>query len=198
MAASPNNTLNDDILEQSRYSRMAIWLHWLIALLIIGQLIGGKIMTWMGPTSLKFEIYQYHKSIGIMILLLSLLRLGWRLAHKPPALPEGMKAWERRAASLSHKGFYALMIGIPLSGWAMVSASTFGIKTKLFKTLPWPHIPGVPQSKDLETGLKTLHEYLGVLIFLLLAMHIGAALKHHFKDKDDVLTRMIPWIKARK
>ena len=155
-------------------------------------------MTMMDPTSLKFELYQYHKSFGIMILLLSVLRLLWRLGHKPPALPETMKPWERRLASLSHKAFYALMIGIPLSGWAMVSASTFGIKTKLFKTVTWPHIPGIPQSESLEAGLKTLHEYLGILIFILLAMHIGAALKHHFKNKDDVLTRMIPRIKARK
>lgn len=182
----------------NRYSKVAIWLHWLIALLIIGQLVGGKVMTWMGPTTLKFELYQYHKSFGIMILLLSLLRLLWRLGHKPPALPAGMKTWERRAASISHKAFYVLMIGIPLSGWAMVSASTLNIKTKLFKTVPWPHIPGIPQSEGLGTSLKTAHEYLAILVFLLLAMHIGAALKHHFKNKDDVLSRMIPWIKPRK
>ena len=183
--------------KQSRYSRVAIILHWLIALLIIGQLAGGKIMTMMDPTTLKFEIYQYHKSFGIMILLLSFLRLFWRLGHKPPALPETMKPWERRVSGLTHKGFYALMIGIPLSGWAMVSASTFGIKTKLFKTVPWPHIPGIPQSADLEKMLKTTHEWLAILVFVLLALHIGAALKHHFKNKDDVLGRMVPWIKPK-
>ena len=187
----------DETTKNARYSKVAIWLHWLIALLIIGQLLGGKIMTWMGPTSLKFELYQYHKSFGIMILLLSVVRLIWRLRHKPPALPAGMKVWERRAASLSHKAFYVLMIGIPLSGWAMVSASTLNIKTQLFKTIPWPHIPGIPQSESLGMSLKTAHEYLAILVFLLLIMHIGAALKHHFKQKDDVLTRMIPGLKPR-
>lgn len=184
-------------LTQSRYSRVAIWLHWIIAVLIIGQLVGGKVMTWMDPTSLKFELYQYHKSFGIMILLLSFIRLFWRFGHKPPALPETMKPWERRLAGLSHKAFYALMIGIPLSGWAMVSASTFGIKTKLFKIVPWPHIPGVPQSTDLENILKSVHEWMGVFIFVLLALHIGAALKHHYKDKDNVLSRMVPWVKSK-
>jgi len=183
--------------QTSRYSRVAIWLHWMIALLIIGQLVGGKIMHIMDPSSLKFELYQYHKSFGIMILLLSVLRLVWRLAHKPPALPETMKPWERRVAGLSHKAFYALMIGIPLSGWAMVSASTFGLKTKLFKAVPWPHIPGIPQSESLETQLKQAHELLAILVFVLLLLHIGAALKHHFKDKDDVLTRMVPRLKQK-
>ncbi len=181
----------------SQYSRVAIWLHWLIALLIMTQLLSGKIMQAMGPSSLKFEVYQYHKSFGIMILLLSILRLIWRLTHKAPALPDTMKSWEKRLARLSHKVFYALMIGIPLSGWAMVSASTFGIKTRLFKLITWPHIPGVPQSESLEGQLKQAHEILAVLIVLLLALHIGAALKHHFKDKDDVLTRMIPRLKPR-
>ena len=182
----------------SRYSRIAIWLHWMIAILIIGQLAGGKIMHLMDPSSLKFELYQYHKSFGIMILLLSCLRLFWRLGHKPPALPTTMKPWEQRVANLSHKAFYVLVIGIPLSGWAMVSASTFGLKTKLFKLIPWPHIPGVPQSESLETQLKQAHEVLAIFVFALLLLHIGAALKHHFKDRDDVLTRMVPRLKIRK
>lgn len=147
-------------------------------------------MHLMDPSSLKFELYQYHKSFGIMILLLSVLRLVWRLTHKPPALPKHMKPWERRMAGVSHKAFYVLMIGIPLSGWAMVSASTFGIKTRLFKLVTWPHIPGVPQSEALEAQLKDAHEILAGLVFLLLILHIGAALKHHFKDKDDILSRM--------
>lgn len=182
----------------SQYSWVAIWLHWLIALLIITQLLSGKIMHAMDPSGLKFEVYQYHKSFGIMILLLSVLRLIWRFTHKAPALPDTMKTWEKRLAGLSHKAFYILMIGIPLSGWAMVSASTFGIKTKLFKLVTWPHIPGVPQSETLEGQLKQAHEVLAILIFLLLVLHIGAALKHHFKDKDDVLIRMIPRLKQRR
>ena len=183
--------------DSPRYSRIAITLHWLIALLIIGQLVGGKVMTNMGFSTLKFEIYQYHKSFGIMILLLSLFRLVWRLTHKAPALPETMLPWQKRVAHLSHKAFYILMIGIPLSGWAMVSASTLNIKTKLFKLIPWPHIPGITPSESLEKSLKNAHEWLAILVFLFLLLHVGAALKHHFKDKDDVLGRMIPWVKPK-
>ena len=185
-------------IKTARYSRVAIWLHWIIAILIIGQLAGGKIMHMIDPSSLKFELYQYHKSFGIMILLLSVLRLIWRLGHKPPALPDSMTPWERRIAGLSHKAFYALMIGIPLSGWAMVSASTLWQKTTLFKFVPWPHITGIPQSEKLEETLKQAHEILSILVFLLLLLHVAAALKHHFKDKDDILIRMVPRLSRRK
>ena len=154
-------------------------------------------MTNMGFSSLKFEIYQYHKSFGIMILLLSVFRLVWRLTHKAPALPDTMLLWQKRVSHLSHKAFYILMIGIPLSGWAMVSASTLNIKTKLFKLIPWPHIPAISPSEALEKSLKNAHEWLAILVFLLLLLHVGAALKHHFKDKDHVLGRMIPWVKPK-
>ena len=79
----------------------------------------------------------------------------------------------------------------------MVSASTLKIKTKLFKVIPWPHIPGMSPSEALEKSLKNAHEWLAVLVFVLLLLHVGAALKHHFKDKDDVLRRMMPWLKAK-
>jgi len=181
----------------SAYSKTAIILHWLIALLIIGQLIGGKVMMWMDPAPLKFEIFQLHKSFGFIILALSLLRLVWRLSHKAPALPKDMKPFEKWGAKLSHIGFYVLMIGIPLSGWVMVSASTTRITTKIFKTIKVPDFPGVTRSEYMETLTENVHEKMAILIALLLLLHIGAALKHHFVDKDDVLTRMVPRLKGR-
>jgi len=179
------------------YSRIAISLHWMMAILIIGQIIGGVVMHNMDPTSLKFSLYQWHKSFGILILGLSLLRLVWRLTHKAPALPKDMKPFEVLAAKFTHVAFYALMIGIPLSGWAMVSASETGIDTVLFKLIPWPEMPGIADSEVLETRLKDLHEILAKATIVLIVLHVGAALKHHFVNRDTVLSRMLPIIKPK-
>jgi len=181
----------------TQYSKVAITLHWLIAILIIGQLAGGKIMMAMDGSSLKFELFQLHKSFGIIILLLSLVRLVWRLTHKAPPLPEHMPRFEKMAAKISHLGFYGLMIGIPLAGWAMVSAAPVQITTKIFKVVKWPDLPLIERSEGLAKFFSQAHEVMSVMIFVLLLIHIGAALKHHFKDKDDVMTRMVPRLKPR-
>lgn len=181
----------------TRYSKVAITLHWLIALLIIGQFAGGKIMMAMEGSPLKFELFQLHKSFGIIILLLSLLRLMWRLTHKAPPLPETMPKHEKLAAKISHIGFYGLMIGIPLAGWAMVSAAPIRITTKIFKVVKWPDMPFIARSENLEKTFSQAHEIMSTLIIVLLLIHIGAAFKHHFKDKDDVMTRMVPRLKPK-
>ncbi len=179
-----------------RYTKAAIVLHWVIAVLIICQLAGGVFMERLPPTALKFELYQWHKSFGILILLLSLARLLWRLGHRPPALPDGMKVWEKMAAHLTHVAFYGVMIGMPLLGWLMVSASPYDFDTVLFKLIPWPHVPFVPQAEELESLFKFWHKYLGYAAIGLVVLHIGAALKHHFVNKDGVLARMMPWLKG--
>ena len=143
----------------------------------------------------RFKIYQWHKSFGITVLLLSVFRLVWRLTHKPPALPEGMKGWEVIAAKITHVGFYALMIGVPLLGWAMVSASTLPIQNELFYLIPLPDMPGVSASKEAAERLKSFHEIGAKLILLLFVLHVGGALKHHFIAKDGTLARMIPALK---
>ncbi|WP_371395737.1 cytochrome b [Fretibacter rubidus] len=178
------------------YTRTAVILHWLIAIMIIGQLMGGKIMMWIEPTPFKFELFQLHKSFGFIILGLSILRLIWRLMHEAPSLPEGMKPWEIKAAKATHVGFYALIIGIPLSGWIMVSVSTPKITTKIFKAVKVPDLP-LPRTETLETITKTTHEILGALIAVLIIVHVGAALKHYFVNKDGVLARMIPHLKPK-
>jgi polyisoprenoid-binding protein YceI/cytochrome b561 len=126
----------------SRYTTVAIALHWLIALAILAMLAIGLTMTHvkLAPVD-KFKLYQLHKSIGLTILALALLRLGWRLVHRPPALPAAMPAWERGAAEGTHVLLYGFMIGLPLLGWAMVSASPFNLPTVLYGVLPWPHLP---------------------------------------------------------
>jgi cytochrome b561 len=108
-----------------------------------------------------------------------------------------MKPWETAAAKFTHIGFYALMIGVPLLGWAMVSASTLPIENQLFYLIPLPDLPGVSASKAAEARLKTLHEIGAKLILVLFVLHVGAALKHHFVARDDVLQRMLPRVKRR-
>jgi cytochrome b561 len=179
----------------ARYSKIALLLHWLIALMIIGLIIFGLLMTNPDMPN-RFAMYQLHKSMGISVLILSCLRLLWRLTHKPPTLPEGMKGWEIFAAKFTHVAFYAIMIGMPLLGWAMVSASPLGIPTRLFDIMPWPDMPGITRGKELEATLKFFHGNIGKAAIALIALHIGAALKHHLVNKDDVLTRMLPF--ARK
>ncbi|HEX7874034.1 MAG TPA: cytochrome b [Sphingobium sp.] len=181
---------------RSRYSTVAIVLHWTIALLIIANLAIGWRMGFLKGLA-QFEIFQLHKSVGITVLLLSILRLGWRLTHSPPPLPTGMAAWERLAAQVTHWAFYALMIALPLTGWIMVSVSPYNIPTLLWKTVPWPHIGflhdlSVAQKTAVDGAGGTAHMVMAFGCAALIALHVAAALKHQFLSRDDLLSRMIP------
>lgn len=180
----------------ARYSPVAAILHWAIAALIIGQIIGGKYMHGLVNSSpVKFDLYQLHKSFGLTILFLSLLRLGWRFTHKAPALPAAMPDWQKLAARGTHWMFYALMILTPLAGWAIVSVSPTDIPTKWFGIIPVPHLPffgGVTDREAVEHIMEERHELLAYAILALLALHVGAALKHAFIDKDGVFGSMVP------
>jgi cytochrome b561 len=177
------------------YTKVAILLHWLIGLAIIAMLVMGLLLEDI-PSDYQFMAYQLHKSIGLSILALSFFRLFWRLTHRAPALPAGMKTWEIWASKITHIGFYVLMIGIPLSGWALVSAAPapYNFPIQWFGLFEWPHLPFAPD-KDVSENFAEIHETLAWITIGLLALHIGAALKHHFIVKDDVLTRMIPCLK---
>lgn len=182
----------------TRYDGVAIAIHWLTAIAIIAQFVLGWTMTSMRPgSSLHFSLYQWHKSVGMTILALSILRLVWRLLHRPPPLPAA--AWEKRAAKLSHGLLYVLLVALPISGWAVVSASPLNIPTALYGILPLPHLPVLPDLPDkraAEQVLKVLHEFGGWILLGLLGAHIGAALRHHFLIRDDVLARMLPRFKT--
>jgi len=178
-----------------RYTTIAIILHWVIAIMIIGQIAGGWFMHRLPNSSpVKFDMYQVHKSFGITILLLTVLRLGWRLANKPPALPVATPGWEKLAARSTHWLFYALLIATPLAGWAMVSVSPTDIATVYFGVLEWPHLPFFDggDRAGVEDMLKDSHEFLAFSILGLLVLHVGAALKHHFINRDEVLSGMAP------
>jgi cytochrome b561 len=184
-----------------RYAAVAIVLHWAIAALIIFNLyLALRFDSLHGMA--KFGSIQLHKSVGITVLLLSLARLAWRLTHSPPGFPEHMPAWEKFGASAAHWVLYILMIGIPLSGWAMVSVSPTNLKTILFKTVTWPHIGFLnrlapDQKKAADAVLDPLHHLLGYAMLALLVVHILAALKHQFWDKDEVLGHMLPFARRK-
>jgi cytochrome b561 len=185
---------------ERRYGAVAVTLHWLIALIIIGMLILGKYMADLprdDPS--RFDLIQLHKSIGITVITLSVLRLLWRLVNRVPPLPEGMPAWERFAAHASHVLLYVLIIGLPLSGWALASASPLGIPTIWFGVIEIPHLPGLQGFADqhaVEQSFRDTHELLGDVMIGLVLIHVGAALKHHFWDRDSVLVRMLPFTKV--
>lgn len=183
----------------TRYTSVAIALHWLIALSIIGLLIMGLTMTQKGllPQQLQFQMFQWHKSLGLSVLALSLLRLVWRLLHKPPALPAHMPLWEKMAAKGTHFLFYVLMIVLPLSGWVLVSTSSWGLPTIWFGLFEWPHLPlaEIANKDGINHTASDAHEWLAYLLMGLLALHIGAALKHYFIDRDDVVSHMVPVLK---
>ncbi len=183
-------------MSEGRYHPVAAILHWTIAALIIGQIIGGLYMHGLPNSSpVKFDLYQLHKSFGLTVLFLSLVRLGWRLTHKTPSLPPSVPAWQKLAARATHWAFYALMILTPLAGWAIVSVSPTDIPTKWFGLIPVPHLPffgGVADREAAEHLFEEQHEVLAKIIIGLLILHVGAALKHAFVDKDGVFQSMVP------
>ncbi len=180
----------------ARYTSVAIVLHWLIALAILEQIALGLAMTQSGLAPVRqFQLFQLHKSVGITILLLVLLRVLWRLVHRPPPLPAAMPAVERRAAEGTHLVLYALLLFMPLTGWAVVSASPFNIPTVLYGIVPWPHLPVLSSLHDkapVEAVLKAVHAYGAWVLIALLVLHVLAVLRHVLVLDDDVLWRMLP------
>ena len=183
-----------------RYTSVAISLHWLIAILLIGLIAVGKYMNELEETDhLRFELIQWHKSFGILALLLVVIRVIWRLTHRPPALSSRMPSWERFAASATHLFLYLLVLLVPLSGWLMVSVSPLNLATELFGVIPWPHLSFEGASgfalADKETVSElsiTAHHFLANGLLILVLLHIGAALRHQFVLKDNLLSRM--WV----
>ncbi len=193
---------------RSRYSVVAIVLHWAIALAIALMIALGW---WMGDAledaatrAHAVAAIQLHKSVGLSILVLSLARLAWRLSHRAPPLPEHMPAWEKRVASATHWVFYALIILMPMSGWLYVSTGwsapqnrPLEVPTLYFGLFQVPHLFGLSHLAEatragLSATLEFVHSKLAWVMIVLAALHVGAALKHHIFDRDDVLTRMVP------
>jgi polyisoprenoid-binding protein YceI/cytochrome b561 len=148
-----------------------------------------------------YALFQLHKSIGFSILFLSVFRVVWRLTHKAPELPNTMPQWEQWAAKLAHLAFYGIMLGLPLTGWLLVSASSTNIPTVLFGVVPFPHLPFIPTlAADIKHQLHEFaeisHALLAVGTLALLLLHIGAVLKHQLMVKDTVFSHMAVGAKA--
>ena len=171
----------------SRYTLPAIALHWLLALMIVVSLGVGLTMTGLPFSPLRLKLYNWHKWAGVTILLLSAVRLLWRLTHRPPAALS-MPAWQRLAAHGTHAALYALFFAVPLAGWAYTSAAGFPVV--LFGVLPLPDF--VPANRELAQSIKPLHQWLAYGLAGAVVVHVGAALKHHFVDGDGLLLRMRP------
>jgi cytochrome b561 len=169
-------------------------LHWMVAVLVIGMLMLGFTMVWLvSGLGTKFQLYQLHKSFGVLVWALVVVRLVWRwLNSRVPTLPPELKPWERAAASLTHRGFYVLLLVLPITGWIMASASPLGVPTMVFGLFTLPNLVG--SDAALEHGMKLVHGGLALALAALLALHVAAALKHHFVLHDDVLARMLPGI----
>lgn len=191
------------VADVKRYSGVAIAFHWAIAGLILLNFPVAWTMHDRGTDkATAFALFQLHKTIGLTVLLLSVGRLLWRLMNPPPPLPAGMAPWERMLSNTVHTLFYVLMVGVPLGGWMMVSASPTGVPTLYFGFIPWPHI--APLADLPVADKKAVHEFfeqahgLGAWAILgLLVLHVGGALKHQFIDKEHYLVRMAPGLFGR-
>jgi len=166
----------------------AKFFHWTVALLILVQIALGFTAAAWRLSPLKLELFVWHKSTGVLILVLMLARLVWRLANPSPMLPAQTPPWERAAAHASHAVLYALALALPLSGWLINSAA--GVPFSVFWLVPLPSI--VAPDERLEDLAKLVHFSLLVALCLVLAVHIGAALRHHFIKRNEVLIRMLP------
>jgi cytochrome b561 len=176
----------------ARYSPVAMVLHWVLGLAILGLFGVGVYMTDLPFSPWRLKLYNWHKWAGITLLALSVLRLIWRLTHRPPALPQAvslaMPSWQLRAYHATHHLMYALFFVVPLVGWAYSSAAGFPIVW--FGQIPLPDL--LPVNKELAEAIKPLHELSAFALLGLAGLHIAAALKHQLIDRDGLLQRMLP------
>ncbi|WP_292053805.1 MULTISPECIES: YceI family protein [unclassified Brevundimonas] len=196
------------LARKDRYSAVAIALHWLIGLSILAMIPMGW---WMGDAieqpetqALAYRVFQIHKSVGFLILALTFVRIVWRLTHPVPALPAQMHGWERFAARATHVAFYALMLALPLTGWAYVSSgwavvtdTPLPVPTLWFGLFTIPHIGFIEHASEAvrrTVGYMAMgaHSKLAWGAIVLVALHVGAALKHQFLNRDGVLAHMVP------
>ena len=184
--------LPDRVPQAARYSTAAMLLHWLLALVIAAMFVAGVYMTDLPFSPQRLKLYNWHKWAGVSFLALTLLRMLWRVTHRPPALPitvtRNMPGWQTRAYHATHHAMYLLFFAVPLVGWAYSSAAGFPIV--FFGQLPLPDL--LPVNKELAELIKPLHKLLALALMALAGLHIAAALKHHLVDRDGLLSRMLP------
>jgi cytochrome b561 len=187
--ASLQSSLHAD---SSRYNLVAIVLHWLLALALVGMFGMGLYMADLPFSPLRIKLYNWHKWAGVCVLALSLLRLLWRATHRPPELPaavaQAMPRWQHLAHHGTHFGLYILFFAVPLIGWAYSSAAGFPIV--LFGQFALPDFVG--PDKALSLLIKPWHKFSAFALAGLVLLHVAAALKHQWIDRDKLIARMLP------
>lgn len=179
--------------QPQRWDALSIGLHWLMAVLIIVTLSMGFLMDEMANSLSKLQVYALHKSLGISILALAVLRLLWSLWRKRPAPIAGTPAWQRVASKVGHLLLYVLMLAVPISGWLYNSAAGHPLK--------WFGLFSLPALTEFDRGMRSIaldwHQNLVLALLLVLLVHVSAALWHHYGEQTDVLRRMLPQFKRR-
>lgn len=170
---------------ENQFGFVAIFLHWLMAILIIGMLALGIYMTRIPVSLLKLKLFGFHKEYGMLVLMLVILRLFWRVTNVTPAL-SSLPLFERFAARSVHWIFYGLMFAIPITGWLVTSAA--GLPVSFFGLFVIPNL--ISPNDDQRLLFTQIHKWLSYGLIVVLCGHIAAALKHHFINKDDILRRM--------
>ncbi len=167
-----------------------------MAICILAMLAMGKFMVSLDESDpLRFNLTQWHKVVGVLLLLLAVARLLWRLTHKAPAHPANAPTWEKHAANVSHLLLYFLILAAPITGWMMVSVSPLNIDTVLYRSISWPHIPylsSLPNKGDLSPLFHSFHQNVTEAMIAVLLLHIAGAIKHKLIDKDEVMGRIWP------
>ena len=164
-------------------------LHWIVALLIIGELVLGTIVEDLKVSPQKFELFVWHKSIGVTILLLVVIRIVWRITNPTPTLPDRTPTWEKRLAHAGHGLLYLLMLAVPLTGWWV--SDTSRIPFRIFWSVPTPDL--LAPDRDISALAADVHGILTKLLLAVIVLHIVAALRHHLVLRDNTLTRMLPF-----
>lgn len=171
---------------KTQFGLIAIVLHWLMAVLMIGLTVLGLWMVRIPVSLQKLKFYGWHKEWGILVLMLVIVRLTWRLRNQTPSL-EGLAKWESLAAHAVHWAFYFFMFALPITGWLITSAADLPVS--LFG---WFTLPNLVSSNEANRLLfSDIHEWLGYALIATFFMHTGAALKHHFVNKDTIMRRML-------
>lgn len=173
-------------MSNEKYNCTAIALHWLIALLIVLAFAVGQYMADLKPSPWMLKIFAWHKWVGVTIFVLVLYRIYWRLTHTAPALPASMSENMKKGSNATHLFLYLLMVAIPITGWLHSSAA--GVSVVYFNLIPLPNL--LDKNKELSDLFKDIHESLNWALLSLVIMHVAAALKHQFIDKDNLLDRM--------
>ncbi|KTD51035.1 cytochrome b [Legionella quateirensis] len=170
----------------SGFGVVAISLHWIIAILIIGLLILGLYMVNLPISLEKLKLYGWHKEYGFLVLFLAIIRLIWRLSNQMPEL--ALPLLEKIAARSMHWAFYCFMFAMPVSGWLITSSA--GLPASFFGLFTLPNL--VAPDEHNRVLFEWIHEWLGYVLIGAIMLHTAAALKHHFINKDDILRRMLP------